>query len=83
MIILGFIDGSSRFVPGIDVQDNNRSATALAFLREVCAKHGVPSRMRGDHGMENIAMADFMERVRGLNRGSFIWGRYAICCFPT
>jgi hypothetical protein len=37
--------------------------------------YGVPSRMRGDHGVENLILAAFMEEVRGTQRGSYIWGR--------
>ncbi|KAJ7898331.1 hypothetical protein B0H14DRAFT_3573704, partial [Mycena olivaceomarginata] len=31
--------------------------------------------MRGDHGVENIEVAIYLEEVNGSGRGSFIWGR--------
>jgi hypothetical protein len=37
--------------------------------------YGVPSRMRGDHSVENLILAAFMEEVRGTCQGSYIWGR--------
>lgn len=70
-----FIDGHARFVTGIRVNTNNRAATVLELFLEAVAKHGVPSRVRGDHGTENIRVAEWMEETRGLNRGSYIWGR--------
>ncbi len=38
--------------------------------------YGVPSRLRGDHGTENILVAAWMEERCGERRGSYIWGRY-------
>lgn len=34
--------------------------------------------MRGDHGVENLMVAAFMEAQMGMRRGSYIWGRYVI-----
>ena len=75
MVIHCIIDGYSRFVLGIRVHDNNRGASVLQLLLDVIATHGCPSRMRGDHGVENIEVAIYMEEMNGSGRGSFIWGR--------
>jgi hypothetical protein len=32
--------------------------------------------MHGDHGVENIEIAAWMEEHCGQRRGSYIWGRY-------
>ncbi|KAI0368680.1 hypothetical protein BV20DRAFT_947886 [Pilatotrama ljubarskyi] len=40
-----FVDGYSRFVLGIRVHNNNRSATVLTLFLECVAKHGIPSRV--------------------------------------
>ncbi|KAK6966877.1 nitrite transporter NirC [Favolaschia claudopus] len=75
IVIHCIIDGYSRFVLGNRVHNNNRGASVLRLLLDVIALHGCPSRMRGDHGVENIEVAVYMEEVRGSGRGSFIWGR--------
>lgn len=75
MVIHCIIDGYSRFVLGIRVHDNNRGASVLQLLLDIIATHGCPSRMRGDHGVENIEVAIYLEEVNGSGRGSFIWGR--------
>lgn len=75
MVIHCFIDGYSRFVLGIRVHDNNRGASVLQLFQDAIATHGRPSRVRGDHGVENIEVAIFIEELNGSGRESFIWGR--------
>jgi hypothetical protein len=74
-VIHGFIDGKSRYVTGIRCSTNNRAATVLSVFLEAVTQHGLPSRVRGDHGTENIRVAAYMTQERGENRGSYIWGR--------
>lgn len=62
-------------ITGLRASNNNRSQTVLAFFLSAAELYGLPSRMRGDHGIENIWVAAFMEFARGASRGSYIWGR--------
>jgi hypothetical protein len=75
IVIHGFIDGKTRFVVGLRAHNNNRAATVLHFFQDIISVHGCPSRVRGDHGVENVRVADYMEERMGPNRGSYIWGR--------
>ncbi|KAJ2981471.1 hypothetical protein NUW54_g10871 [Trametes sanguinea] len=75
IVIHAFIDGFSRFVLGIRAHSNNRASTVLQLFEDIVHVHGYPSRVRGDHGTENLLVAARMEEVRGLQRGSYIWGR--------
>ncbi|KAF5366951.1 hypothetical protein D9757_010853 [Collybiopsis confluens] len=75
VVIHGFIDGFSRLVTGLRASPNNLAATVLSLFLESTAKYGIPSRLRGDHGVENVLVAAFMESTRGERRGSYIWGR--------
>jgi len=70
-----FIDGFSRLVTGIRVHNNNRANSVLELFLDAIHSYGVPSRVRGDHGTENLEVARWMEEHRGRDRGSYIWGR--------
>jgi hypothetical protein len=54
---------------------NNRASTVLELFVEAIGKYGLPSRVRSDHGRENIRIAEHMLEHRGAERGSFITGR--------
>ena len=82
IVFHGFIDGYSRYITGLHASNNNRASTVLDVFLDAVHDYGVPSRVRGDHGTENLLVAEYMERYRGLFRGSYIWGRYvSIICF--
>lgn len=80
IVIHGFINGKTRFVIGLRAHDNNRAQTVLDFFLEIINIHGCPSRLRGDHGVENVKVAGYMEDAMGPNRGSYIWGRSEAFC---
>ena len=71
----GVIDGFSRLVVSLRCAIDNTSATALHFFRAAVTTYGVPIRVRGDRGVENYGIAEFMINCRGCGRGSFIAGR--------
>ncbi|KAJ8521328.1 hypothetical protein ONZ45_g1958 [Pleurotus djamor] len=75
IVIHAFIDGYSRLVTGIQANDNNRARTVLDLFESAISVHGTPSRVRGDHGVENVEVAAYMEWAYGRDRGSYIWGR--------
>jgi hypothetical protein len=74
-VIHGFIDGYSRLVLDLVASDNNRSDTVLAIFEGICKVYGYPSRVRGDHGGENVQVAARMNEMRGEGRGSYIFGK--------
>lgn len=76
IVIHAFIDGKSRLVVGIRASDNNRADTVLKLFLDAIPIHGTPSRVRGDHGVENVRVAEWMEENQGGGRGSYIWGRF-------
>lgn len=71
----GCIDGYSRQIIYLDCLTNNRAASVMSLFREGVQRYGLPSRVRGDHGTENLEVARFMIENRGVGRGSFITGR--------
>ncbi|KAL0961755.1 hypothetical protein UPYG_G00331290 [Umbra pygmaea] len=75
MVIFGGIDGYSRKIMYLQISDNNRSDTHLAFFREAVSTHGFPQRVRGDHSAENVGIAELMSSVPQTENNSFIAGK--------
>ena len=69
------IDGFTRVVTFIYCSDNNMAQTVLNGFRPATVSYGIPSRIRIDHGGENVAVADYMLFYRGLNRNTVIAGK--------
>ncbi|XP_069116584.1 uncharacterized protein [Argopecten irradians] len=75
LVTHGGIDGFSRLIVYLSCSGNNRADTVLNLFSEAVGRYGLPSRVRGDHGVENVLVKEFMENQRGFNRGSYIGGR--------
>lgn len=71
-MIHGGIDGFSRLVAYLRCSANNRANTVTECFADAVSQFGVPSRVRSDHGVENIDVARFMLYNRGTGRGSII-----------
>jgi hypothetical protein len=74
-IVHGFIDGYSRVITGLQCNTNNKPETVLQLFHKARCDWGTPHRCRGDRGGENILVAEWMVTHRGMNRGSYIFGR--------
>ena len=69
----GCIDGFSRLITFLKCSNDNLSSTVLQQFLLACQRYGLPSRVRSDHGKENLQVALFINIVRG--RKSHITGR--------
>lgn len=61
-------------ITALRVSTNNRASTVLDLFIDAKDEYGIPSRIRGDRGGENIQVATHMIATNGHNRGSFLWG---------
>lgn len=68
MVIHGCIDGHSRFIVYLKALDNNRAESVLKLFQEGVGRCGLPSRVRGDYGGENLRVKDMMEEQRGVSQ---------------
>lgn len=75
IVIHGCVDGYSRTIIYLQCATNNLAETALQFFQQGVDNYGLPSRVRGDCGVENWDVARFMISARGTDRGSYITGR--------
>jgi len=75
IIIHGLIDGYSCLITGLQASNNNWGETVLALFHRAASVYGVPSWIRGDHGVENILLTAWIEEHWGLQWGSYIWGK--------
>ena len=76
LVIHGCIDGFSRRIIFLRCCSNNRADTVLELFLNAIKSDGDlwPSRIRVDHGVENVLVCDAMVQARGEGRGSFIAG---------
>ena len=74
-VIHGGIDGFSRKIVFLWCSTNNLASTVLELFSNAVETYGLPSRVRGDHGVENVDVARYMIVARGPGRGSYIGGK--------
>ena len=77
IVIHGAIDGFSRLPVYLGASSNNKAETVLQHFLKAIQLYGLPSRVRCDHGRENMMISQFMltHPDRGPGRGSCITGR--------
>jgi len=71
----GCIDGYSRVITFLQTSTSNQAMVVLNLFAQACANLGLPSRVRCDHGGENMDVAIFMTLVRGDGRSTVIAGK--------
>ena len=74
MVTLGGIDGYSRLITFLQCSSNNQASTMLRLFLSAVHKYKVPSRVRSDHGLENVAVGRYMIETRDSERNSMITG---------
>ena len=74
MVVHAGIDGFSQFVVFMSCSDNNWAETVYSLFLSTVRQYGLPSRVRSDHGDENVQVALHMIHYRGANRNSMLVG---------
>ncbi|XP_044733871.1 uncharacterized protein LOC123296457 [Chrysoperla carnea] len=74
-VIHGCIDGYSRMKIYIKCEMSIQAEPVLNLFTNAVQNYDLPSRVRSDHGYENILVAYLMNAIRGLDRGSHITGK--------
>ena len=74
LVIHGCIDGFSRLICFLKCGTNNKKQTVEALFLEATEKYSWPSRIRTDHGGENVLVWQHMIEKRGEGRGSVLCG---------
>ena len=74
MVTHGGIDGYSRVITFLHCSSNNRVSTVFRLFLSAFHKYKLPSRVRSDLGLENIAVASYMIEAKGSKRNSMITG---------
>ena len=57
---MGGIDGYSRIPVYLHASNNNRSQTVLKLFLQAVRTFGLPSRVRADHGTENVLVEEYL-----------------------
>jgi len=76
ILIHGDIDGFSWRITFLKCSANNKAETVLELFLDAVKRDREfwPSRVRVDHGVENVGMCDTMVQVRREEWGSFTAG---------
>ncbi|CAL1671711.1 unnamed protein product [Lasius platythorax] len=74
-VIHGCIDGYSRLIIYLKCKTSIQAEPVVTLFAEAVGSYGLPSRVRSDHGYENILVAFLMNTIRGLNRRSHLTGK--------
>ena len=69
-VIHGCIDGFSRAIVYLACCTDNTANTVLKLFEKGVEEFGLPSRVCGDHGVENLDVAWIMVSSRGTNVGA-------------
>ncbi|XP_024869433.1 uncharacterized protein LOC112453108 [Temnothorax curvispinosus] len=74
-VIHGCIDGYSRLIIYLVCETSIQADPVVNFFVNAVNSYGLPSRVRSDHGYENLLVAVLMNTIRGMHRGSHITGK--------